>query len=337
MGSLFNIKSHFILLFVAFFGFMAIAQTAEAKRFGGGKSFGYQKQVAPKSFNKQQDKKQTPPAGQQAGAAGAAGTAAAGTAARSGASKWLGPLAGLAAGGLLAAMIFGDGFDGIQLFDILLFALIAFILFKVFTSMARKNAAYQQANDYSANPRSEYENQNAYQRTSQQPAETSSVQHKAAAQPYNPDQQGSIFGADLDNGMGQGASQQAEYYDEVPTWFNAEQFVEGAKQHFVSLQKAWDKVDLQEIESYCTSELFKALQAELAGANPGDNHTVVDELDAELATMALDGDYLVVSVRFTGFIQEDAVGAHAFNEIWHIRRLANDEGNWLVAGIQQAS
>lgn len=333
MGSLVNIKSHFVLLFVAFFGFMAIAQTAEAKRFGGGKSFGFQKQVAPKSFNKQQDKKQTPPAGQQAGAAGAG---AAGTAAKSGASKWLGPLAGLAAGGLLAAMIFGDGFDGIQFFDILLFALIAFILFKVFTSMARKNAGYQQADNTSANPLAQHGNENPYQRATHQQA-SSEVQQKVSAEPYNPKQQGSIFGADLDNGMGQGASEHAEYYNEVPEWFNAEQFIEGAKQHFVSLQKAWDKVDLPEIQSYCTPELFEALQEELAGAKAGDNHTVVDELDAELATMAVDGNYLVVSVRFTGFIQEDAAGAHAFNEVWHIRRLANDEGNWKVAGIQQTS
>ena len=62
------------------------------------------------------------------------------------------------------------------------------------------------------------------------------------------------------------------------------------------------------------------------------------ELDAEIAAMAVDGEYFIVSIRFSGFIQEDAVkGAHAFNEIWHIRRLANDEGNWQVAGIQQVN
>ena len=103
------------------------------------------------------------------------------------------------------------------------------------------------------------------------------------------------------------------------------------------MQKAWDKVDLAEIESYCTPDLYNSLQQELVGVEAGDNKTLVDELDAEIAAMALDGDYLVVSVRFTGFIQEDSAGAHAFNEIWHIRRLASDEGNWLVAGIQQTN
>jgi predicted lipid-binding transport protein (Tim44 family) len=43
-------------------------------------------------------------------------------AAASGASRWLGPLAGLAAGGLLASMFMGDGFQGMQIMDFLIMA-----------------------------------------------------------------------------------------------------------------------------------------------------------------------------------------------------------------------
>jgi predicted lipid-binding transport protein (Tim44 family) len=89
-----------------------------AKRLGGGLSSG----KAP-SHQTQQMKKQEPAATNSAGATAAAS---------SGAARWLGPLAGIAAGGLLASMFMGDGFEGLQLFDILIFGLLAFVLFRLF-------------------------------------------------------------------------------------------------------------------------------------------------------------------------------------------------------------
>ncbi|NPA73069.1 MAG: Tim44 domain-containing protein, partial [Gammaproteobacteria bacterium] len=135
---------------------------------------------------------------------------------------------------------------------------------------------------------------------------------------------------------GEAVSEDAHHLTEAPAWFDADQFVEGAKGHFISLQKAWDSADLSEVESYCSPELFAEIKAEMQGMKAGDNETVVDTLNAELADMAIDGEYFIASIRFSGFIQEDsAEGAHAFNEVWHIRRLANDEGTWQVSGIQQ--
>ncbi len=220
-------------------------------------------------------------------------------------------------------MIFGDGFEGLQIMDILVFALIAFLLFKLF--MARKRS--QQA---------EHANPHAYEAPQQPysaPEPESVQQRQTQAQPaYDPNAGGSIFGSAL----GEGVSEEAVKVTEVPAWFNAEQFVEGAKGHFVSLQKAWDNVDVSSIKEYCTAELFAEIEQQMQGMQAGDNVTVVDTLDAEIADMAIDGDYFVVSIRFSGFIQESAEeSAHAFSEIWHIRRDASDQGNWLVAGIQQ--
>ena len=93
-----------------------------AKRLGSAKSFG----SAP-SHQTSQMKQSQPAAGNAAAAAKPA-------AAASGASRWLGPLAGIAAGGLLASMFMGDGFQGLQLFDILIFGLIAFVLFRLFAA-----------------------------------------------------------------------------------------------------------------------------------------------------------------------------------------------------------
>ncbi len=111
------------------------------KRMGGGKSFG----SAPTHQTRQADAPTSAAQPAAAGTAGTAATAAAGRAApaASGASRWLGPLAGIAAGGLLAAMFMGDGFEGIQFLDILLLGLIAFVIFKLFAS--RRQAQGQPA------------------------------------------------------------------------------------------------------------------------------------------------------------------------------------------------
>ena len=100
-----------------------------AKRFGGGKSFGaapsHQTRQAPQQRNDATLQQQ---AGRQQPAA-------------SGASRWLGPLAGIAAGGLLASMFMGDGFEGLQFLDILIFGLLAFVLFRFLAARRRQQPA----------------------------------------------------------------------------------------------------------------------------------------------------------------------------------------------------
>jgi predicted lipid-binding transport protein (Tim44 family) len=80
----------FTLFFVALisFGLMS-ANDAEARRFGGGSSFGKQRQMSPSPQRPAQSPSAAP--------------------APTGGNKWLGPLAGLAAGGLLASMFMGGG------------------------------------------------------------------------------------------------------------------------------------------------------------------------------------------------------------------------------------
>lgn len=117
-----------------------------AKRLGGAKSFG----TAP-SHQTSQIKQSQPAATNTTTAAGKP------AAATSGASRWLGPLAGIAAGGLLASMFMGDGFQGLQLFDILIFGLIAFVLFKLFAARRQAQPAmaggtpYQRENSQAGN------------------------------------------------------------------------------------------------------------------------------------------------------------------------------------------
>jgi predicted lipid-binding transport protein (Tim44 family) len=115
-------KKFFIFLTLTFFTVNLVVIDAEAKRMGGGKSFGKQRQ----SLNQQStpNQQQAPAPTQNAAAAG-------------GGSKWGGALAGLAAGGLLAALFMGGAFDGINMMDILMLILIAGVIFFIIRMMRK--------------------------------------------------------------------------------------------------------------------------------------------------------------------------------------------------------
>ncbi|EGQ8060239.1 Tim44 domain-containing protein [Vibrio parahaemolyticus] len=110
---------------------VAVTPIAEAKKFGGGKSFGKSYKTAPAPKQQQQNtntigKEQTTKSSSKKGLMG-------------------GLLGGLLAGGLLAAF-FGGAFEGIQFMDILIIGLIAFIIFKLMRGMlgAKQGSMNQQ-------------------------------------------------------------------------------------------------------------------------------------------------------------------------------------------------
>lgn len=285
-----------------------LPQPAEAKRFGGGGSFGKQKSMPAQQRQAPVQKQQAAQTPRQ--------TAAAGQAA-SGSAKWLGPLAGLAAGGFLAWMIFGEGFEGFQFFDILLVALLIMGLMMFLRARQRQQQAlaYEQGSE----PQTRQSQPPIYERTNSAP----SANTARDAEPLVPV-------------IGSGLSDYAQHGVDAPAWFDEASFVEGAKQHFMAIQAAWDRGDAAEIKSYCTPELFAELQGLMQQVKAGENHTEVDTLYTEVLDQSLEDGYFVVSLGFSGFIKESHdEPAHAFNEIWHIRRLAKGEGDWQIAGIQQ--
>lgn len=256
---------------------------ADAKRFGGGRSVG----------------KQTTVTQQQAAPRPAAPVAAAAPAA-SGASRWLGPLAGLAAGGLLASMLMGHGFDGIKPMDILLFLGIAAAVFFIFRAM-RKNQPSSQPMQYAGNTGPVVT-----------PVEQAYVGGgEASAQPV-----GAVW----------------------PSWFEVEPFARGAKSHFIRLQAAYDDKDLKDIRNYTTPEMYAEISLQVQEMGTAKQQTEVVTLNAEVLNVVVEGDTAVASVRFSGLIREEADGkAEPFNEIWNVQKTpAQSNAGWLVAGIQQA-
>ncbi|NKN34125.1 Tim44 domain-containing protein [Marichromatium bheemlicum] len=272
-------------------GFLSVPTDVEAKRFGGGASLG-----------KQSSSLSSRPAQRQQQAAQPRNPAAANAQRpqKSGASRWLGPLAGLAAGGLLASLFFGDGFEGFQFMDFLLIALLVFGAVMLFRALRRRQAAG--------------------------PVPAAAGAH-GRVMPGQPPRQAHPGMAGQRRGGG--AQQQ-------PSWFNAAGFLEDAKAHYVRLQSAWDQDDMRDIAEYTTPELFAELQRERAKLS-GPQSTEVVQLKTELVGVERDGDQVVASILFSGLIREQAQGpAEPFREVWHIQHAwASPAGDWYIAGIQQ--
>lgn len=277
-------KKMFSLIVALLVSLSFVATDADAKRFGGGKSIGKQR-----SYNQQQQQA-TPKPAQAPGSAAAPARG----------SRWLGPLAGLAAGGLLASLFLGDGFDGIKPMDILLFLAIAAAVFFIFRAMRRKQALTQPMRFASTN-----------------------TGHQVALEPMA--------------GFA-GGSNQPYMAATRPAWFEDEPFIREAKVHFIRLQAAYDAADLSDIREYVTPEMFAEISLQIQERGGVAQKTEVMTVNADMLEVVTDDDKVVASVKFSGLIREEVNGpAQPFNEIWHIQKSLNGtDGKWYISGIQQA-
>ncbi|WP_432696269.1 Tim44 domain-containing protein [Marinobacterium sp. YM272] len=281
-------------------------EDAHAKRLGGGFSLG-KSYTAPKktspapTANKQQDAQQT------------TNTTQAGAAPRR--SGFGGLMGGLLAGGLLGALFFGGAFEGIQIMDILIVAVIAFVLFKLFAG--RRQAQQQQQAYAGAGPQPDM----GQWRTSHQ--EPHQEQPQAQPQPAPA----------FDAGMG---GSLAEPDLNLPEWFNKRAFLDQACNHFTGLQKAWDECNWEEISSYTTPELFAELKAQ-RGRFPERQTTEVESVMADLINFIDEKDQVIVSINFYGWLREDEQsGLSEFSEIWHLSRdMSVENADWFIVGIEQ--
>ncbi len=272
-------------IFMALCISLTFALDAHAKRFGGGKSFG----SAP-SHQTRQAPQQTQAAPSQTGKQAAA--------APSGASRWLGPLAGLAAGGLLASMFMGDGFEGIQFMDILIFGVIAFLLFRFLAARRRQ----------------------------QQPAMAghAPMQREMPQQPAT-----SIF-------SGSAAPVAAAPVINAPAWFNEQNFVAAAREHFLSLQQHWDANEMDKIAEFVTPQLLGFLKQERAEIGDAYQSTYIDDLQIQLDGVDDNAEKTTATLTFSGVAKTSRFDqGEPFSESWRMERVQGENQPWLVAGIRQ--
>jgi len=288
-----------IAMLALMMGFGALLESAEAKRMGGARSSGISRDSGVMSRQGVTSKPATGPA--QAGAPAAP---------QSGMSRWMGPLAGIAAGLGIAALFshFGMG-AGMGNFVLILLG-VAAAVFVVRLLLRRRQAAsgMQPAMQY-AGP--------------------------SGAGMHQPQGHGGFNPAGFGGGMGAAGAGTAPSAN-VPGDFDVEGFLRQAKLNFIRLQAANDRGDMEDIRRFCSPELAAEVQMQYQERNRQAQQTDVLDLNAVLLDVSNEGGQLLASVRFSGQIREEAGAApEAFSEVWHLASGLGAGQTWLVAGIQQ--
>ena len=292
---------------------MVQADLADAARIGGGRSFGMQRSIVPPAA------RTAPPANTFSGpaanpvmpatpgatAARSAPAAAGAAASASRTSRWLGPIAGLAAGLGLAALFAHLGLSetvgSLLLIGLLVIGAIALV--RAFVARRAAPASYRYAGAGGGAARPTFE-----------PARA------PAGDPAWDSSAGAVAGA-----------------GRYPPGFDPAPFLAQAKQQFRRLQAAYDRGDRGLLGDVTTPEMQAEIARDLAARGPQVATDVVT-LDADILEVAQEGDRYVASVRFHGSLREDgAAMPQPFEEVWHLVKPVDGSAGWLLAGIQQTS
>jgi predicted lipid-binding transport protein (Tim44 family) len=298
---------------------------AHAKRLGGGRTMGRQAQTtqtAPSGAT-QQSTQSSSMQSTQPSRAQSAQPSAAQPAAASARSRWLGPIAGLAAGLGIAALLshfgLGGAFAGMMA-NVIVIALLAMAgIWIVRKLMSRGRRGATPAYGAAGMPGSARVDMHQYDAPRMQASEPAT------------------FGGASANTGAFGAPAGAATAQSLPAGFDVDTFLRHAKVNFVRLQAAWDEGNLADIREFTTPEMFAELKVDIDARKNRDQTDVV-QLDAELLGVEDRGSEHSASVRFSGLIRE-APGASAqpFNEIWTLSKPARPGEGWVLAGIQQTA
>jgi predicted lipid-binding transport protein (Tim44 family) len=123
----------------------------------------------------------------------------------------------------------------------------------------------------------------------------------------------------------------------IPADFDVPGFVRNAKVNFIRLQAANDAGNLDDIREFTSPEMFAEIQMDIRERNGATQETRVLDLEADVLEVADENNRYVVSVRFTGRVQEDGAAPEAIDEIWHLTKARQGAGGWVLAGIQQSA
>lgn len=280
------------------------AATADAKKFGGGKSIGAQRSAVTERPASPSAAPSSAPAS-AAAAAPAAGAATATAAKPSLMSRMAGPLAGIAAGiglGYLFSKMGAGGFMGILLIvGLIILAVIVFGRMMMKKPLTANGAGISPG---SAPP--------------MEPMQYAGGSASGAATAAAP-----VMASGLAGGFG------------IPAGFDKPGFEDNAKKQFMTLQSANDKGDLDAVRNFATDDFYNQIAKEVVSGNK--EATQVDELHAELLGIETERDQHWASVEFTGKMREDGmVMASPFREVWNLIKPVDGSKGWLLAGIQQA-
>ena len=297
-------KKFLMSLMIALLGVTVVMTGAEAKRLGGGGSFGKSSPSFSRQYSAPQGPNQMAPAPRPAQPAAPAP------------SPWKGivggALLGLGLGALLSHFGLGGELAG-MIGTLLTFGLIALTVMFIFRMMARKSS-----------PQPAYAGSMARDIT---PEVTPEVTPGTSRTPE--------IGSNL--GGASAPAWQPAPQAALPEGFDVNGFLRHAKTNFIRMQAAWDRADVNDIREFTTPEMFGELKMQLTERGASANHTDVVSIEAEMLGVESNSHEHVASVRFHGMIREaENAPAEPFSEIWVLTKPVSGNQGWLLAGLQQA-
>lgn len=319
-------KKNLLFSFITLISFMFLmASTVEAKRFGGGFSFGgkksysspYKQKATPqKSFSQQKASASNQQRKQQLSSRGGL----------------MGMLGGLALGGMLGALFFGGAFENFNFFD---FLIIGGIIWAVMWFLRRKAPTPQvqsSAGAYDLNIDTESaehreknitKNQFKLNSTSQDADFSDTVQQAAGKQNHNDE------------------TPQNTQTDSIilPQWFDRDEFLKGARSAYTMLQQAWDTGDMASIKALATESVYDEITQQFA-AQASQGQTRIIQFNAQLIDFNELDEHSEASVLFDALLDETDSAtpgrATQVKELWHfVRKNNSTEPTWYLDGLQQ--
>jgi predicted lipid-binding transport protein (Tim44 family) len=124
----------------------------------------------------------------------------------------------------------------------------------------------------------------------------------------------------------------------LPADFDAAAFERIAKMIFIRMQAANDAGDLNDLRTFTTPEMFASARLDIQERGASSQQTDVVKIDAQVLDFAAEAQRNVVSVRFHGLVREEKDGtAQPFDEVWHLVKPTDGSREWAIAGIQQTA
>ena len=307
-------KSLIPILFAAVLGMSIGMHDADAKRLGGGGSIGRQSQSIGRPAGPPASPQQAPTAAPRPTTPPPAAAPAPTP------NRWLGPIAGLAAGLGLAALFSHFGMGGAlasTMGSLLMIALVIFggvLLYRMFRGRSQNAGPSNPAYAGVEPPMYREPVVNAPPLMVDAPPAAGSASPAAFAANDAPAQPSWTMPADIDPAA----------------------LTHTAKVLFLRMQASSDAANMADIREFTTPEMYAEIQLEIGDRQGRPNVTEVFRLDAQMLGVEEQNQQRLASVRFSGTIREEA-GAQAerFSEVWNLTQ--GPDGRWLLAGIQQAA
>lgn len=304
----------FLVLFLMVFSIVAfLAADANAKRFGGGRSFGSRNSYS-RSYSSSIPHTTTTPGSTNMGRARSGGFGRTG----------MGLFGGLLAGSLLGSMFFGGGrFMGPGIMDFLLIGLVIFFALKFFrgrrNSSGMREGRYQRGPDQNFNGRTNYSESND--------SFTGGSYNSGSAWDHLSSKPSGHTTSDNPHQTQSGA---------IPPDFDQEEFLKGAKAMYIRLQGSWDERNLEDIKEFTSHDVYKEIASQ-AAEDPEPSTTEILLVNAKILEVKDEGNDSVVTVYYDALLREDSKQSQPsqVREVWHFIKDNNSNGIWKLDGLQQ--